>query len=37
MNDTVKNLWFECIHRVLNICGFSNIYHNNKKMLMKNG
>ena len=25
LNDTVKNPWFECIHRILNICGFSNI------------
>lgn len=29
-NDTVKNPWFECIHRVLNICGFSNIWHQQK-------
>ena len=26
MNDTVKNPWFECIYRVLNICRFSNIW-----------
>ena len=29
-NDTFKNPWFECIHRVLNICGFSNIWHQQK-------
>ena len=26
MNVTVKNPWFECIYRVLNVCGFSIIW-----------
>ena len=24
--DTVKNPWLECIHRILNMCGLSNIW-----------
>ena len=35
MNDTDKNPWFECIHRVLNICGFSNIWQQQENFIEK--
>ena len=35
MNDTVKNSWFECIHRVFYICGFSNIWQQQENVYEK--
>ena len=36
LNDTVKSFWFECIHIILNICGFFSKHMASTRNMDKN-
>ena len=35
LNDTVKTPWYDCIHRILNTCSFSNIWQQQENVNKK--